>query len=253
MSDYYNKSYFTSNIFENDYDYMASIIYKQFKPKNILEIGCGQGQLSKAFAKKGVHVLAIDGYAQPDFSDFATIEFKKIDLNNIEAADDYFNHLNLKYDLAISMEVAEHLIPSVNKPLIHWLTKNANNIIFSSAVVGQGGDGHINCQPREYWIRLFASCGFHTQDTLRSEFRKNEGIRPWYQLNVLDFQKKVIDSEKELIERIISADSYASSMYYQKDIEHNRLLNIINLPAIQFYLKLRNSISRLLGRKTLNF
>lgn len=62
-------------------------------------------------------------------------------------------------DLAICLEVAEHLEPSVAGNLVTNLAR-ADYILFSAATPGQPGVGHINCRPHEYWHELFALEGF---------------------------------------------------------------------------------------------
>lgn len=62
------------------------------------------------------------------------------------------------YDLAICLEVAEHLPESTGPLLIEGLAQ-APTVLFSAATPGQPGVGHINCQPHDYWHDLFATHG----------------------------------------------------------------------------------------------
>lgn len=62
--------------------------------------------------------------------------------------------------LGLCLEVLEHIDDE------HWLsvltniTKLCDRVIFSAAVPGQGGVGHINCRPKLDWIRRFHSLGW---------------------------------------------------------------------------------------------
>jgi len=62
--------------------------------------------------------------------------------------------------LAICLEVAEHIDPYEADYVVEKLTELAPTIIFSAAVPGQGGHGHINCQPKEYWEHKFGKLNF---------------------------------------------------------------------------------------------
>jgi hypothetical protein len=57
----------------------------------------------------------------------------------------------------MSLECAEHLPAHRAAPLVEWLTKSAPIVVFSAAIPGQGGKGHINEQPPDYWNDLFGS------------------------------------------------------------------------------------------------
>ena len=67
MTNFYNPTYFSSNIFKYDYTTIVESIISEYNPKRIIDFGCGTGDLAKAFASQGVVVEAIDGYSNPDF------------------------------------------------------------------------------------------------------------------------------------------------------------------------------------------
>ena len=52
-----------------------------------------------------------------------------------------------RYELAVCLEVAEHLNESSADNLILQLTNLANRVLFSAAIPGQGGLHHVNEQP----------------------------------------------------------------------------------------------------------
>ena len=61
-----------------------------------------------------------------------------------------------KYDCAMSIETAEHILPSYNDIFVDNVTKAATKlIVFTAAPPGQGGTGHINLQKQTYWIDKF--------------------------------------------------------------------------------------------------
>jgi hypothetical protein len=88
------------------------------------------------------------------------------------------------YDLALCLEVAEHLPERAAAPLVTQLTKAAPIVLFSAAIPGQGGHGHVNEQPHKYWHRLFASHQFVTIDCIRPRVWQNPQVAYWYRQNV---------------------------------------------------------------------
>jgi hypothetical protein len=66
-----------------------------------------------------------------------------------------------KFDLAMSIEVAEHILPEKSEVLVdNIVNASSKYIIFTAASPGQGGEGHINERERDFWIDLFKKRGF---------------------------------------------------------------------------------------------
>ena len=65
------------------------------------------------------------------------------------------------FDVAISMEVAEHLPEKIADRYVDLLTGLSNIIVFTAAYPGQGGDDHVNEQPALYWISKFQARAFN--------------------------------------------------------------------------------------------
>ena len=76
-----------------------------------------------------------------------------------------------KYDLAISLEVAEHLSPSRSCGFIDDLTNLSDVVLFSAAIPMQGGTNHINEQPISYWANLFLERGFVPISCIRPKYK----------------------------------------------------------------------------------
>ena len=63
--------------------------------------------------------------------------------------------LTKNYDLAISLEVAEHLSSESANMFIACLTNMSDIVLFSAAIPGQGGENRINEQWPKYRSGLF--------------------------------------------------------------------------------------------------
>jgi len=94
-----------------------------------------------------------------------------------------------RFDLAVCVEVAEHLPPRMARPLVDWLTAAADRVVFSAATPGQGGKGHINLQPPAFWRELFERQGFVRRDVLRAKILHDRDVPAWYRQNLFLFVK----------------------------------------------------------------
>jgi hypothetical protein len=56
------------------------------------------------------------------------------------------------FDVVMSLEVAEHIPPDLADAFVDHLVAHARRtIVLSAAHPGQGGQGHVNEQPKSYW------------------------------------------------------------------------------------------------------
>lgn len=176
----YNKWFYLNNrygSFISGFQFLKNII-PTFKIKSIVDFGCGTGTwLAAAKSISEVEVLGIDGeYVSKDDLMIDESEFLPSDLTCGVM-------LGKKYDLAISVEVAEHLPVSASDTLVRDLCRASDIVLFSAAHVGQGGDGHINCQPFEFWQEKFLNNNFHYIN-IREQFKDNWEIEGWYRENI---------------------------------------------------------------------
>lgn len=166
-------------------DVIASLVLAETGAKSVVDVGCGVGTWAAAFRANGCTVLGIDGdYVPRDDLHIPADLFRPIDLNHPPAADE----IGL-FDLAVSLEVAEHLHPSSELSFLDFLTSLAPQILFSAAIPGQGGKGHINERWQSHWIGDFAKRGFVCRDVIRPQVWKDDRVKHWYAQNAFLFVK----------------------------------------------------------------
>lgn len=154
-----------------------------FRPTSAIDIGCGVGTWLRALQDEhGVSdIQGVDGdYVSPAMLRIPPDKFRAHDLAQPYVA-------GRKFDLAISVEVAEHLSPAAGDLLIRSLTDAAEVVIFSGALVHQTGVKHVNEQTPEYWAARFRAQGFVAVDFLRKLIWNDERIAWWYRQNILLF------------------------------------------------------------------
>ena len=92
-----------------------------------------------------------------------------------------------RFDLAICLEVAEHISAPAGSALVRGLAKAAPVVLFSAAVPHQGGTGHVNEQWPGYWIERFEQEGMIAIDCFRPQFWNDDEMAWWYAQNAIFF------------------------------------------------------------------
>jgi SAM-dependent methyltransferase len=175
---------------------IVPILMSLLEPRSVCDVGCSQGSWLAVFKEHGVErVIGIDGdYVERDELKIDESEFVAADL---ERGVPEVGH----FDLALSLEVAEHLIPEAAAPLVDGLVALAPAVLFSAAIPGQGGRGHVSERWPEYWRDLFARHGYVPIDCVRDRVWLEPDVNVWYRQNTLLFaERKLIESHERLRE-----------------------------------------------------
>lgn len=189
--------------------YVISLV----RPQSVADVGCGTGTWTAEFARHGVgDVLGIDG--------------AHVGRTRLEIAASSFLHWDLErpvrlertFDLAISMEVAEHLSPGRARSFVNDLTGLAPVVLFSAAIPGQGGVGHINEQWPSYWARIFEERGFRAVDGLRGQFWNDAEVESWYRQNMLLYVREDRAQEFSRVGRTSPLDIVHPELYSLKSV-----------------------------------
>jgi hypothetical protein len=165
-------------------DSLLPLLVGLLRPKTMVDVGCGTGLWVSAAVGLGVDATGLDGpWVRRQDLEMEASRFHVADLSGDWAAP-------RPADMALSLEVAEHLPPQVARRFVQLLTQTAPVVVFSAAIPGQGGQGHQNEQWPSYWISLFEESDYQVFDVLRPRIWKDARIPYWYRQNLLIFASK---------------------------------------------------------------
>jgi len=159
---------------------IVPLVMSIIEPASVIDVGCGSGEWARAFKARGVQILGIDGYSDPVDADLHQEEFRRLPLEEM------LPDVGRTFDLAVCLEVAEHLPPKRSDGFVRDLVRLAPAVLFSAAIPGQRGNHHINERWPDYWATLFARYGYSCFD-FRMTLWEMEDVDWWYVQNVLLF------------------------------------------------------------------
>ena len=167
---------------------MGGAIVRELKPRNLIDVGCGTGALLSVLRDLGCTVSGLE-YAEAGLKlcRSRNLNVRKFDLENDSPEG------TGSYDLAISMEVAEHLPERCADRFVDLLSSLAPVVVFTAAYPGQGGADHVNEQPHSYWIAKFEERGLRLDAPLSDRWRgewQAKGIALWYWKNIMVFRRE---------------------------------------------------------------
>lgn len=163
---------------------IVPVVLDYIKPTSVVDIGCGTGLWLKAFKDAGVDkIFGYDGdWVDDSFLVIDKDNFQRVDLENqIDVAN---------FDLAICLEVAEHITKDSAGTLINNIVKAAPVVLFSAAIPFQGGSHHVNEQWPDYWEKLFRERGYVPVDCLRRKLWGNDKVSFFYQQNIFIYVRE---------------------------------------------------------------
>ena len=167
---------------------IADSILGEFKPKHVADVGCGTGALLSVLKAKGCSVCGLE-YADAAITICRGrgLNVKKFDIERDASSEPS------AFDVAVSMEVAEHLPERVADRYVALLAGLSNVVVFTAAHPGQGGRDHVNEQPAAYWIEKFRHQGLSLDQTITERWRTTwvaSGLVPnWYTDNLMVFRR----------------------------------------------------------------
>lgn len=132
---------------------------KEHQITTVYDFGCGTGEYLDRLTKEVAGITATGFEGSPNNTIYNNVVKK-----------DLSSKLNLEpVDLVISIEVGEHIPKEFEQNFIDNISNSSKkHIIFSWAIEGQNGTGHINCQNNDYIISEMEKRGwkFDTDKTI---------------------------------------------------------------------------------------
>lgn len=186
---------------------IVPLVLEIISPKTVVDVGCGVGAWLRAFSEAGVEdIVGYDGeYINASQLLIPADKYCKVDLCRPLP-------ITRVYDLAVCLEVVEHLSPGRSVDYVRTLTSLAPIVLFSAAIPQQGGTNHINEQWPWHWKELFALQGYTRIDAIRPQIWRRKDIEWYYRQNiVLYIRNDVLETHESLMN--------IKKMYIDNDME----------------------------------
>ncbi len=180
-----------------------------------------------------------------------------LDANHLVIEKDEFEHADLtkplefkvKFDLAITLEVSEHVIKNKADVFLDNLTKASDVVLFSAALPNQGGVDHVNEQWPTYWIEKFLQRGFKVYDIIRPAVWNNEEVKLWYKQNALLFVKDGIVIESLKNYKANGMYDVVHPQMFLKEVALRNPLHIYYKVVLKYFPKMTlNAIKRMFSK-----
>ena len=160
---------------------MFELVPAEISFHDIIDFGCGVGGWLSAAKDMGAKsILGIEGEYIRQAHTVIPQEF--IETHDLTT---YNFDWKKKFDVALTIEVAEHLPETSADRFCRTLVDASDFIVFSAARVGQTGIGHINEQPLGYWVSKFWSLGYVPLEVFRPYLAHDKNVYPWLRMNLI--------------------------------------------------------------------
>jgi SAM-dependent methyltransferase len=159
-------------------------------PERAIDVGCGPGwwavELRNDYCSEVLGLDGPDGGKAITAQNVPLLRFAEADL-----AGHWLNtpkltptELPIIWDLALCLEVGEHLPVDRAQSLVENLRCVAPVVVFSAAIPGQGGVGHVNERWPDWWASMFRDSGWRTSGAIRRHLWNLDGLAPYYAQNI---------------------------------------------------------------------
>lgn len=183
---------------------LAKFLIEICHPTSVVDLGGGTGTWLAVFKELGVpDVLGVDG----TYIDLSQLEVHP----NEFLAHDLTEPLSLprRFALAICLEVAEHLPAHSSPNLVNSLARLSDIILFSAAIPGQVGRGHVNLRRQSEWVADFRDLGYVAIDCIRPLVWCHPSVQYWYAQNTFLYVKQELVDGHEVFRDLAARTNYS--------------------------------------------
>lgn len=183
-TDIYNENFYINQMGNSfaSAKVILKYLFSIYRPDSVIDFGCGAGTwLSAAYALNNTNgkYVGLDGaWGSKDSLVPKYIDFRQVDFSRQYTVKE-------RFDLAISVEVAEHLPDTLAASFIDSIASSSDVVLFGAAIPGQGGVNHINEQFQSYWHNMFIEKGYQCFDIIRPAFWSDDRVGVAYRQNTL--------------------------------------------------------------------
>lgn len=217
---------------------VTALLIAWLRPDSVLDVGCGAGAWCRTWMEGGITtVMGVDG---------SYVDRKNIlipDINFVARDLSQAFHLDVQFDIVVSLEVAEHIPAGSADVFVDNLTRHGDVVLFSAAVPGQGGEFHVNERPLEYWREKFIARGYRCYDPIRPIIRGNQSVEPWYRYNSLLYANERGRSRlpQEVIESEVFRGTKVSDLAPLSWRARNAVIRRLPAPVANTLVKFKHS------------
>ncbi len=156
-------------------------VLNRTEAKSVIDVGCGSAAWLSIAKRHGCGVYGVDGNAPDTHVLIDAAEFERADISGgIDCSG---------YDLALCLEVGEHIPAESARPLVAGLCR-AKYVLWSAAVPGQNGVNHINERWPSWWNEFFKLSNYVGSCDIRDTFWDESDIAPFYRQNIMVYAKR---------------------------------------------------------------
>lgn len=190
LSEIYDRGWFEERTrYRPVYHAFADAVWELWRPRAVLDVGCGAGYLVEGFAGR-CPALGVDG-SEGARAVQGPEARKRCLLRDLTAGE--VPRVALRLPMAVSIEVAEHIEPELTAEFVRWFG-GCQRLLLTAAPPGQGGTHHVNEREPEFWRRLLAGRGlaYRPQETERWQQAARARTKgcPWVVRNAMVFRRE---------------------------------------------------------------
>jgi hypothetical protein len=147
--------------------------------QTLVDLGCGDGKYVSYFRERGIFACGVDG--NPHTPELSSGVCSVWDITQPLLA--------MQASWVICLEVGEHIPPLLEHHVFENISRvGTQGAVVSWAVPGQGGHGHVNCQPNQYVLQQMAGWRFEFDDAASADLRQAAKL-PWFRDTLMVFRR----------------------------------------------------------------